>query len=169
MCVLACKSSRDPSQMPRTTLRDQRRANKQCRMHYPPPPCVRLHRVAVSLRGPGRSPVLPFACCVETLHFVGRCGRCFYWRRFRIRGAQWSVCLGLCWLCAGALCSLAVPSSWRTGGCAGGYGGHLTGFAAQCTSALRSSTTCFAVFSVRVRPRCPTPPCASLWPNNSDA
>ena len=53
----------------------------------PPPPCVTLRRVVVSLRGPGQSPVLPFACCVGSLLFVGCCGRCSCWCRFRVRGA----------------------------------------------------------------------------------
>ena len=39
------------------------------------PPCVTFRLVVVSLRGPGQSPVLPFACCVESLLSVGRCGR----------------------------------------------------------------------------------------------
>ena len=34
------------------------------------PPCVTFRRVAVSLRGPGQSPVLPFACCVGLLRFA---------------------------------------------------------------------------------------------------
>ena len=42
----------------------------------PPPPCVTFRRVVVSLRGPGQSPGLPFACCVGSLLSVGRCGRC---------------------------------------------------------------------------------------------
>ena len=39
-------------------------------------PRVTFRRVVVSLRGPGQSPVLPFACCVGSLRSVGRCGRC---------------------------------------------------------------------------------------------
>ena len=54
-----------------------------------PTPCVTFRRVAVSLRGPGQSPVLPSACCVGSLRCVGRCGRCSCWCRFRVRGAQW--------------------------------------------------------------------------------
>ena len=54
----------------------------------PPPPCVTFCRVAVSLRGPGQSPVLPFACCVGSLRSVGRCGLCSCWCCFRVRGAQ---------------------------------------------------------------------------------
>ena len=55
---------------------------------YPPPPCVTFRLVVVPLRGPGRSPVLPFACCVGSLLSVGRCGRCSCWCRFCVRGAQ---------------------------------------------------------------------------------
>ena len=51
----------------------------------PPPPCVTIRRVIASLRGPGQSPVLPFACCVRLLRSVGRCGRCSCWCRFRVR------------------------------------------------------------------------------------
>ena len=57
----------------------------------PPPPCVTFRRVVAPLRGPGQSPVLPFACCVGSLRSVGRCGRCSCWCRFRVRGAQWFV------------------------------------------------------------------------------
>jgi hypothetical protein len=35
------------------------------------PPRVTFRRVVVSLRGPGQSPVLPFACCVGLLLSVG--------------------------------------------------------------------------------------------------
>ena len=52
------------------------------------PPCVTFRLVVAPLRGPGRSPVLPFACCVRLLLSVGRCGRCSCWCRFRVRGAQ---------------------------------------------------------------------------------
>ena len=52
------------------------------------PPCVTFRLVVAPLRGPGRSPVLPFACCVGSLLSVGRCGRCSCWCRFRVRGAQ---------------------------------------------------------------------------------
>ena len=41
--------------------------------------------VVAPLRGPGRSPVLPFACCVGSLLSVGRCGRCSCWCRFSVR------------------------------------------------------------------------------------
>ena len=54
----------------------------------PPPPCVTFRLVVAPLRAPGRSPVLPFACCVGSLLSVGRYGRCSCWCRFRVRGAQ---------------------------------------------------------------------------------
>ena len=50
-------------------------------------PCVTFRLVVVSLRGPGQSSVLPFACCVGSLLSVSRCGRCSCWCRFRVRGA----------------------------------------------------------------------------------
>ena len=56
--------------------------------------CVTFRRVVVPLRGPGQSPVLPFACCVGSLLSVGRCGRCSCWCRFRVRGALSLVCQG---------------------------------------------------------------------------
>ena len=73
-------------------------------LHNPPPPVVTFRRVAVSLRGPGQSPVLPFACCVGSLRSVGRCGRCSRWCRFRVRGAPSLVCR------ACAVCALAMPN-----------------------------------------------------------
>ena len=54
----------------------------------PQPPCVTFRLVVAPLRGPGRSPVFPFACCVGLLLSVGCCGRCSCWCRFRVRGAQ---------------------------------------------------------------------------------
>ena len=59
---------------------------------HAPPPRVTFRRGAAALRGPGQSPVLPFACCVGSLRFVGRCGRCSRWCRFRVRRApsRWS-------------------------------------------------------------------------------
>ena len=42
-------------------------------------PRVTFRRVVVSLRGPGQSPVRPFACCVGSLRSVGCCGRCSCW------------------------------------------------------------------------------------------
>ena len=53
----------------------------------PPPALVPLRRVVAPLRGPGQSPVLPFACCVGSLLSVGRCGRFSCWCRFHVRGA----------------------------------------------------------------------------------
>ena len=62
-------------------------------------PCVTFRLVVAPLRGPGRSPVLPFACCVGSLLSVGRCGRCSCWCHFRVRGAQsWKrLCVEHCW------------------------------------------------------------------------
>ena len=76
------------------------------------PPRVTFRRVVVPLRGPGQSPVLPFACCVGSLLSDGRCGRCSCWCRFRVRGAQWLVCRG-CAGCGG-MCRLRVSGDrWR--------------------------------------------------------
>ena len=77
----------------------------------PLPPRVTFRLVVAPLRGPGQSPVLPFACCVGSLRSVGRCGRCSCWCRFRIRGAQWLVC----WGCAecGMVCLLCPPPAPR--------------------------------------------------------
>ena len=72
-------------------------------------PCVTFRLFVVPLRGPGRSPVLPFACCVGSLRSVGRCGRCSCWCPFHVRGAQWLVC----WGCAGCggMCRLRVSGA----------------------------------------------------------
>ena len=50
-------------------------------LFWPRTPCVTFRLVVAPLRGPGRSPVLPFACCVGSLRSVGRCGRCSCWCR----------------------------------------------------------------------------------------
>ena len=73
------------------------------------PPRVTFRRVAAPLRGPGQSPVLPFACCVGSLLSVGRCGRCSCWCRFRVCGAQQLAC----WGCAecGRVCRLRVSGA----------------------------------------------------------
>ena len=60
-----------------------------------PASCVTFRRVVVPLRGPGQSPVLPFACCVGSLLSVGRCGRCSCWCRFRVRGAPLCFCVSV--------------------------------------------------------------------------
>ena len=80
------------------------------------PPRVTCRRVAVPLRGPGQSPVRPFACCVGSLLSVGRCGRCSCWcsrspvvgvssamslvrpahRARSILGGAWGVGLSMC-------------------------------------------------------------------------
>ena len=115
----------------------------------PPAPCVTFRRLAVSLRGPGQSPVLPFACCIGSLCSDGRCGPCSCWCRFRVRGAQ-----GL--------------AHW---GCAGWCGGRFTVFAAY--SPPHSGRPPHASRHFRVRaaqhfhpsigrpggPPCASPPC----------
>ena len=73
------------------------------------PPCVTFRLVVAPLRGPGRSPVLPFACCVGSLLSVGLCGRCSCWCCFRVRGAQWLVCRG-CAECGG-MCRVRVSGA----------------------------------------------------------
>ena len=65
--------------------------------------------VIAPLRGPGQSPVRPFACCVGSLRSVGRCGRCSCWCRFRVRGAPSLVCRG-CAGCGG-MCRLHVSGA----------------------------------------------------------
>ena len=77
---------------------------------WPQTPRVTFRLVVVPLRGPGQSPVLPFACCVGSLRSVGRCGRwCSCWCCFRVRGAQYLVC----WGCAecGRMCRLRVSGA----------------------------------------------------------
>ena len=61
-------------------------------------PRVTSRRAAVSLPGPGQSPVPPSACCVGSLRSVGRCGRCSCWCRICVRGAQIVGVPGLCWM-----------------------------------------------------------------------
>ena len=82
------------------------KANQMGQDNRTPPTCVTFRCVVVSLRGPGQSPGLPFACCVGSLRSVGRCDRCSCWCRFRVRGAQSLVC----WGCAGCggMCRLHV-------------------------------------------------------------
>ena len=70
--------------------------------------CVTFRLVGVSLRGPGQSPVLPFACCVGLLS-VGCCGRCSCWCRFCVCGAQWLVCWGSAG--CGMVCRLRVSGA----------------------------------------------------------
>ena len=68
------------------------------------PPRVTFHRVAVSLRGPGQSPILPFTCCV--LLAAAAC------------------------VPAGVVFALAESSGWRIGVCAGCCGRRFSVFAA---------------------------------------
>ena len=80
---------------------------------YPPPPSpprVTFRWVAVSLRGPGQSPVLPSACCVGSPRSVGRCGLCSCRCCFRVRGAQWLVSRGHAGCCRGRVAVFPAPS-----------------------------------------------------------
>ena len=56
--------------------------------HWEAYPLCDIPSGCCSFTGPGRSPVLPFACCVGSLLSVGRCGQCSCWCRFRVCGAQ---------------------------------------------------------------------------------
>ena len=67
--------------------------------------CVTFRRVVTPLRGPGQSPILPFACCVRSMRSVGSAA---------------AACVP-----DGVVSTLAGPSGWRTGGCAGCCGGGL--------------------------------------------
>ena len=73
--------------------------------HKTATPCVTFRLLAVSLQGPGQSPLLPFACCVGLLLSVGRCS---CWCHFRVRGAQL-----VCWGGAGCgrVCRLRVSGT----------------------------------------------------------
>ena len=74
-------------------------------LHNPPPLRVTLPRVAGFLRGPGRPPVRPFACCVGSLRSAA--------------AAAGVPC--------GVVAASAGPDSWCTGGCAGCYEGSSDG------------------------------------------
>ena len=101
--------------------------------------------VVVSLRGPGQSPVLPFACCVGLLLSVGRCGRCSCWCCFRVRGAQWLVCQD----CAGCG-TVPFACQWRPVVGVLRLCWFLPGsfdcFCCPRASVNRPSITCLAVF-----------------------
>ena len=122
-----------------------RGAMPPCVRSVAPAPCVTFRRVTVSLRGPGQSPVLPFACCVGSLPFVGCSSLCSCWCCCRVRRGPSLVY----WGCAGRgkrrLCvSGAQLSAYR--GCAGCCGGSFDGFCCPHSSAQRSSTTCLTEF-----------------------
>ena len=65
----------------------------------PPPPCVTFRQVAVSLQGPGQSPLLPFACCIGSMLSDGSCGLYPLWCCCHVSGAQQLAYWGLCWWC----------------------------------------------------------------------
>ena len=137
-------------------------------MHPPPPcgspPCVTFRRVVASLRGPGGSPVVPFACCVGSLRSVGRCGRCSCRCRFRVRGAQLMVCRG-CAGCGGMCCLHVSSAQWLASlGLCWLLRGSFDCFRCPHTSVLRPSLR-FCVREARVRgssARCPGRPPRTL-------
>ena len=71
-----------------------------------------FRRVAVSLLGPGQSPVLPFVCCVESLRSDGRCGLCCCWCQFRASAAS-SWCTGVALVVAGVVLRSFLPTPLR--------------------------------------------------------
>ena len=121
------------------------------------PPRVTFRRVVASLRGRGRSPVLPFACCVGSLRSVGRCGRCSRWCRFRVRRAPSLVC----WGCAGCggMCRLRVSGAQSLAywGLCWLLQGSFDCFCCPHTSVLRSSIACVSVFPCACAPPPPAP------------
>ena len=83
--------------------------HRQAAPSAPPGPRVTARQVAVSLRGPGQSPILPFACCVASILSDGRCGWCSLRCRFRISGAQY----GAHWVragCCGGCLRVLLPT-----------------------------------------------------------
>ena len=99
-----------------------------------------VRRVAVSSRGPGQSPVLPWACCVGSL-YSDRCGLVSFPRqRIPVVGT-----LGLC--------RLLWWSVW----------GSFYGLCCPLPSALRLSTTCFGGFACACGPTLPLLHPASWW------
>jgi len=106
----------------------------QCSMWgmLPPSPCVTLRWVAISLRGPGQSPVLPFACCVGSMLSDGRGD-----------------------VPCGVVSALAEPSSWRSGVVL-----VVAGVVLQFLPPTPLHVQ--VVHSVCVRPKCSTPPCVVL-------
>ena len=100
-----------------------------------PTPCVTFRRVAVSLRGPRQSPVLPFACCVGSMLSDGRCALCSVWRRFWLAGPV-DGALGVVLVVAGVVLRFLLP----------------TLLPVQVVHSMSRRV------SVRVRPNCSTPP-----------
>ena len=126
-------------QVDRFTRVQQRSEKGQDRTIVAPiSPCVTFRLVAVSLRGPGQSPVLPFACCVGSLRFVGRCGRCSCWCCFHVRGAKWLVYRG-CVGCGRCRLCISGAQSWHTEVVLVVAGGGLTVFATHAPPPLGRS------------------------------
>ena len=81
----------------RNGFESEQKPGPQPSTHRPPPPRATCRRVAVSLRGPGKSPVLPFACCVGSLRSAGRCDRCSLWLMLILFDGLDVICVALCW------------------------------------------------------------------------
>ena len=79
---------------------------------HPPPPCVTFRLVVVPLRGPGQSPVLPFACssgcCFLSAAAAGALAGVI---SAFADPSRWCVgaVLNVAWC---AVCASTVPSSW---------------------------------------------------------
>ena len=133
------------------------------------PPCVTFHLIVVPSRGPGQSPVLPFARCVGSLRSVGRCGGALAGVVSAFAEPS-SWCVGTVLDVAGcAVCASAGPNSWRIGGCAGCCRGRLTVFAVHVplsTGRPWPALLCFCVHEAQVpcsSTRCPgRPPCVPV-------
>ena len=128
----------------------------------PPPPRVTFRWVAVSLRGPGQSPVRPFACCVGVAAFcrplrpvlllvsfprsrspvVGVPGLCWMWRDVPFAHQRRPVVgvLGLCWLLRGSFdCLCQPPRPRRVERCATAVRGHAHGSTQDRGSAVANT------------------------------
>ena len=84
-----------------------------CWFGWCPAPRVTFRLVVAPLRGPGQSPLLPFACCVVLLLSVGRLAGALasVVSAFAER-SSWCVgaVLNVAWC---AVCALAAPKNWR--------------------------------------------------------
>ena len=117
-----------------------------------------FRRVVVSLRGPGRSPVLPFACCVGSLCSVGRCGRCSCRVSFPRSQSPVVGVPGLCWMWRDvpfACQRLPVVGVLGVVLVVAGVVSLLSLSTRLCPQAVHSLPRSV---SVCVRPRCPAPP-----------
>ena len=114
----------------------------------PPPPCVTFRRVVVSSRGPGQSSLRMLCRCFLSAAAAG--APVGVVSAF-MEPSGW--CAGAVLDVAGcAVCSSAVPSSWRTGGCAGCCGGRLTVLAAPTPPSSGRPQPASLCFRVRDAP-----------------